>query len=101
MPLTRQYLRYAPKSSFGLISSAKGGIVSLGDKNLIASATAENVTIWNLKTGERITELKTEDHGEITALAKHPQNESLAVGFNDGTIKLYNETDSERFECCL
>ena len=52
MGLTRQYLRYAAKSSFGLISSAKGGLVSLGDKNLVASATAENVTIWNLKTGK-------------------------------------------------
>ena len=98
MPLTRQYLRYASKSSFGLISSAKGGIVSLSDKNLVASATAENVTIFNLKTGERITELKTENHGEVTALAKHPKNESLAVGFNDGTIKLYNETDSQSFD---
>ena len=38
--------------------------------------------------------MKSEKHGEITALAKHPQNECLAVGFNDGTIKLYNETDS-------
>ena len=28
-------------------------------------------------------------------MAKHPQNESLAVGFNDGTIKLYSETDSD------
>ena len=52
MGLTRQYLRYAAKSSFGLISSAKGGLVSLDDKNLVASATAENVTIWNLKTGK-------------------------------------------------
>ena len=93
MGLTRQYLRYAAKSAFGIISSAKGGLVSLGDKNLVASATAENITIWNLKTGERITELKTDNHGEVTALAKHPQNEALAVGFNDGTIKLYNQQE--------
>ena len=57
MGLTRQYLRYAAKSSFGLISSAKGGLVSLGDKNLVASATAENVTIWNLKTGNKVIKI--------------------------------------------
>ena len=98
MGLTKQYLRYLPSASFGLITSAKGGLVSLGKKNLVASATAENVTIWNLKTGEKIRELKSVHHGEVTALAIRPDKEALAVGFHDGTIKLYHQTEDEYFD---
>lgn len=97
MGLTKQYLRYVPKSSFGLISSAKGGIVSLGSQNIFASATAENVTVWNVKTGAKIVELKTESHGEITALAQNPHNGALAVGYADGTIKLFSSEGDATF----
>jgi U3 small nucleolar RNA-associated protein 12 len=91
MGLTKQYLRYAPNSSFGLIASAKGGVVSLDDKNLVASATAETVTIWNLKTGERITEFKTNNKSDVTALAISPHYDKLAIGFHDGSIKLFSK----------
>ena len=65
MGLTKQYLRYVANTSFGLIISSKGGLSSL-DKNTVISATAEKVTIWDIKRGEKVTELQTKS--EITSL---------------------------------
>ncbi len=93
MGVTKQYLRFVPGAAFGLIASAKGGLVTLDDKNLVASATAETVTIWNLKTGEKILQLTNSNLGEITALAICSSTDSLAVGYHNGTIRLYNQTD--------
>ena len=65
MPLTKQYLRYVANTSFGLITSPKGGLTSL-DKNTVISATAEKITIWDIKRGEKISDLQTKS--EITSL---------------------------------
>ena len=95
MGLTKQYLRYAPNSAFGLIASPKGGIVSLGDKNLAAVAAAENVLIWNLKTGEKAAQftLTSGNHGDVTALAVSPHFDKLAVGLHDGVIKMFSQNE--------
>ena len=98
MGLTKQYLRYVSSSTFGLIASVKGGIVTLEEKNLIAAAAAETLIIWNVKTGEKICQLKSENHGEITCIATNPQSDAIAAGFHDGTIKLYNQTDEGIFD---
>ena len=65
MGLTKQYLRYVANTSFGLITSPKGGLTSL-DKNTVISATAEKITIWDIKRGEKVCELQTKS--EITSL---------------------------------
>ena len=94
MGLTKQYLRYVPQASFGLIASHKGGLVSLGDKNLVASATAECVTIWNLKTGEKLAELiASSNYQEVTALTVNEQYDKIAFGFNDGSIKMFSRDE--------
>ena len=89
MGLTKQYLRYAPQASFGLIASTKGGLVRLGDKNLVATSTAESVSIWNLKTGVKDAELNSSNHQEVTALAISENHDKLAYGLNDGSIKMF------------
>lgn len=98
MGLTRQYLRYAPVSSFGLISSAKGGLLSVpGSKHLVVAATAEVATVWNLKTGEKTLVLQAEEvgknHGDVTALAVH--GEMCAIGYHDGNISMFSLTNGE------
>ena len=93
MGLTKQYLRYAPQASFGLIASTKGGLVRLGDKNLVATSTAESVSIWNLKTGVKDAELlnssSNSNHQEVTALAISKNQDKLAYALNDGSIKMF------------
>lgn len=93
MGLTKQYLRYVPQASFGLIASSKGGLVSLGDKNLIASATAESVSIWNVKTGEKLAELSNSNHHEVTAVAINVRCDRLAFGLNDGSVKVFSRDE--------
>ena len=94
MGVTKQYLRYVLESTFGIIASAKGGVVSIGDKNLVASATAENVTVWNLKTGERVLVLPG-GKSEVTAIAVSPNQDRLAIGYGDGNIKMFVKEPGE------
>ena len=91
MGLTKEYLRFVPGSVFGIIGSAsKGGVTAIPrQKNLIASACAENVILWNLKTGEKQLVLFGEKH-EITILACNPQGTFLAVGYHDGCIRIFD-----------
>ena len=88
MGLTKQYLRYVANTSFGLITSPKGGLVNL-DKNTIISATAEKITIWNIKRGEKITELPTKS--EITSLTINETKTKFAVGLQDGSVLLFTQ----------
>ena len=86
MGLTKQYLRYSPAAVFGIIGSTRGGISSIAkQKHLIASACAENVIIWNIKTGEKVATLQADKH-EVRALCSNSDGSFLAVGYNNGSI---------------
>ena len=68
-------------SSLGLLTIRRDGKVSS-----VASATAESVTVWNLKSGEKVTTLSPTNVNntklpEVTALATDPAGSSIAVGY--------------------
>ena len=68
-------------SSLGLLTIRRDGKVSS-----VASATAESVTVWNLKSGEKVTTLSPTNINntklpEVTALATDPAGSSIAVGY--------------------
>ena len=95
MGLTKQYLRYSPAAVFGIIGSTRGGISSIAkQKHLIASACAENVIIWNIKTGEKVATLQADKH-EVTALCSNSDGSFLAVGYNNGSIRIFDEKSGE------
>ena len=64
MPLTKQYLRYVPAGSHGIVCSRKTGALLLekrerGRKKLLAIAPAlEDVIVWDLKTGDKVRKCK-------------------------------------------
>ena len=95
MGLTKQYLRYSPSAVFGIIGSARGGICNIPkQKHLIATACSENVIIWNTKTGEKVATLGAEKH-EVTALCANKDGSFLAVGYNNGSIRIFDEKSGE------
>ncbi|KAM7318199.1 hypothetical protein ACRRTK_022936 [Alexandromys fortis] len=61
MGLTKQYLRYVPSAVFGLIGSQKGNIVFVtlrGEKGrYVAVPACEHVFIWDLRKGEKDTDV--------------------------------------------
>ena len=96
MGLTKQYLRYVAESSFGAIASAKGGLVCVpgSKRNVVAASCAENVNLWNLKSGEREVVLRGQK-AEVTSMAFEEKSGTMAVGYNDGSIKLFNRSSDE------
>lgn len=107
MGLTKQYLRFVPSPPFGLIASAKGGVRFLRRNHAgggssrksqpvvhVAAACAEDVVVWNVKTGEKATVCRGGSDGaqkahEVSALAVH--QDKIAVGYEDGVVKLFQD----------
>ena len=57
MGLTKQYLRYVQKASFGVVNSRKGDaiIVHNGHQGTtVASPALEDVVLWDLRKGEKV-----------------------------------------------
>ncbi|XP_063403834.1 WD repeat-containing protein 3-like isoform X1 [Mytilus trossulus] len=93
MGVTKQYLRYIPGPSFGVIGSSKANILFLDVRGVrgkyCAVGACEDVIVWDLRTGEKFNTLKGEKH-EVTALAKSPDKKHIAVGYNDGMVKVFD-----------
>ncbi|KAM9106975.1 WD repeat-containing protein 3 isoform 2-T3 [Megaptera novaeangliae] len=98
MGLTRQYLRYVASAVFGLIGSQKGNIVFVtlrGEKGrYVAVPACEHVFIWDLRKGEKILILQGLKH-EVTFLCPSPDGLHLAVGYEDGSIRIFSLLSGE------
>ena len=95
MGITKQYLRFIPSAVFGIIGSTRGGVTSIPNrKHLIATAAAEHVVIWNTKTGEKVATLVGDKH-QATALCSTHDGSYLAVGYSNGSIRIFDETNGE------
>ena len=90
MVLTKQYLRYVPKGVFNIVGSGRGGAVYLDAKGELAGVAAvQDVVVWDLRKKERLRTLAGGKH-EVTALAANHTGSILAVGYSDGSIKLFD-----------
>ncbi|PIK61621.1 putative WD repeat-containing protein 3 [Apostichopus japonicus] len=93
MGLTKQYLRYAPSALFGVVGTSKANIVTVEiddiQSNLVAVTAVEDVLIWDLKKGEIVLTLKGEKY-EASILAVGRNKSQLAVGYMDGSVKVYD-----------
>uniref|UniRef100_A0A4W3GL16 WD repeat-containing protein 3 n=1 Tax=Callorhinchus milii TaxID=7868 RepID=A0A4W3GL16_CALMI len=93
MGLTKQYLRYAATAVFGVIASPKANVVYVqlrGEKGrYVAVAACEHVFIWDIRKGEKILILQGIKH-EVTYLCSSPDGRHLAVGYEDGSIRIFN-----------
>lgn len=98
MGLTKQYLRYVASAVFGLIGSQKGNIVFVtlrGEKGrYVAVPACEHVFIWDLRKGEKILILQGLKQ-EVTCLCPSPDGLHLAVGYEDGAIRVFSLLSGE------
>lgn len=92
MGLTKQYLRFVPSALFGVVGTTKANIVYTNDHRYAAVSAVENVIIWNLKKSEKVLVLEGGKQ-EVTCLAQTDARPIIAVGYSDGSIKLF-DTDS-------
>ncbi|XP_029433842.1 WD repeat-containing protein 3 isoform X2 [Rhinatrema bivittatum] len=98
MGLTKQYLRYAASAVFGVIASQKANVVFLnlrGEKGrYVAVAACEHVFIWDIRKGEKVLILSGLKH-EVTHLCPAPDGLHLAVGYEDGSIRIFSLLSGE------
>jgi WD40 repeat protein len=63
--------------------------VSTDDAWLAAGAARGSITVWDLRKRELLLALP-EEHGLVWGLAWSPNRETLAAGFSDGSLVLWN-----------
>ncbi|XP_035170519.1 WD repeat-containing protein 3 [Oxyura jamaicensis] len=98
MGLSRQYLRYVPAALFGLVGSAGGNaaMVAVGGERGrgVAVAACEHVFVWDARKGEKVLILKGLKQ-EVRYLCPSPDGLHLAVGYEDGSIRIFNLQSGE------
>ncbi|XP_071495513.1 WD repeat-containing protein 3-like [Diadema antillarum] len=94
MGLTKQYLRYVPSAVFGVVGTTTANVVFTSDHQFAAVAAVEHVFIWDLRKGEKVLTLEGSKY-EVTALARSENRPVVAVGYADGSIKLFSTEDGE------
>ncbi|NXS80009.1 WDR3 protein, partial [Erpornis zantholeuca] len=98
MGLTRQYLRYEPAALFGLVASARAGVVFValrGERGrYVAVPACEHVFVWDTRKGEKVLILKGLKQ-EVSCLCPSPDGLHLAVGYEDGAVRVFNLLSGE------
>jgi len=54
-----------------------------------AVPACQHVFVWDLRKGEKMFDLTGDQH-EVTALTQSPDNQHLAVGYSDGTVRIFD-----------
>ncbi|THV08658.1 WD40 repeat-like protein [Dendrothele bispora CBS 962.96] len=87
--MVQSYLRHGPTQAFGLICSASSN--SVFDGKLAYVPALEDVLVWNVKKGQMVAMWhETGFRSEVTCIVRSPQKDSFAVGYADGSVRLWN-----------
>nr|XP_054753493.1 WD repeat-containing protein 3-like [Lytechinus pictus] len=94
MGLTKQYLRFVQSAVFGVVGTTKANVVFTKDHQFVAVSAVEHVIIWSLKRAEKVLLLEGSKH-EVTCLAQTDARPIIAVGYSDGSIKLFDSNNGD------
>ncbi|KZW04132.1 WD-repeat-containing protein [Exidia glandulosa HHB12029] len=87
--MVKSYLRHGPTQAFGLICSA--GANSAFDGKLAYVPALEDVLVWDIKKGQMMAMWHETGHrAEVTCIRRAPQASTFAVGYADGSIRLWD-----------
>ncbi|KAJ3180345.1 hypothetical protein HDU85_004050 [Gaertneriomyces sp. JEL0708] len=89
--MVKLYLRYRLANTFGLVASGNSNACFSADGKHAVTPMLENVGVYDVKKGELINEWRDEDSkAEVTCICRAPDNVSYAVGYNDGSIRIWD-----------
>lgn len=87
--MVQSYLRHGPTQAFGLICSSSSN--SLYDGKLAYVPALEDVLVWDMKKGQMLSMWHETGHrSEVTCMCRSPQENTFAVGYADGSVRLWN-----------
>ncbi|KAF9975830.1 hypothetical protein BGZ73_000371 [Actinomortierella ambigua] len=94
--MVKAYQRYVPKTTFGVIASGQSNIIYDKNGKHVVSPALEDVVIWDVKKGEQVGKWHDSDNkAEVTAIARSPSNDHYAVGYANGSIRIWSMTSSD------
>ncbi|ELT90132.1 hypothetical protein CAPTEDRAFT_89073 [Capitella teleta] len=98
MGLTKQYRRYEAAGLFGVVGGSWAGVKQVSYRGIhgkyVAVGACEHTFIWDLRTGEKVLTLEGEKH-QVSCLSASPDCKHLAVGYSDGSIRIFNLSTGE------
>ncbi|KAJ2508377.1 beta transducin [Coemansia sp. RSA 2052] len=89
--MVKAYLRYEARGVFGVIASPTGNAVFDHSGKLSITAALESVIVWDIKKGTQVARWSDGDNkAEVTCIARSPNGKDYAVGYADGSIRLFD-----------
>ncbi|KAJ6515988.1 WD-repeat-containing protein [Mycena sanguinolenta] len=87
--MVASYLRHGPTQAFGIVCSASSN--SVYDGKLAYVPALEDILVWDVKKGQMLAMWHETGHrAEVTAVLRSPQKDTFAVGYADGSIRLWS-----------
>ncbi|TFY83811.1 hypothetical protein EWM64_g192 [Hericium alpestre] len=87
--MVQSYLRHGPTQAFGLVCSPTSN--SLYDGKIAYVPGLEDVLVWDMKRGQMMAMWhETGYRAEVTCITRSPQPDLFAVGYADGSIRLWS-----------
>ncbi|KAJ8523465.1 hypothetical protein ONZ45_g54 [Pleurotus djamor] len=87
--MVQSYLRHGPTQAFGLVCSSSSN--SVFDGKLAYVPALEDVLVWDVKKGQMMAMWHDTGHrAEVTCILRSPKSDTFAVGYADGSIRLWN-----------
>ncbi|CAI2344853.1 unnamed protein product [Caenorhabditis sp. 36 PRJEB53466] len=93
MGLTKDYLKYEHAGSCGCVGSTNGQLVAIDGQTVAVSAN-EYLNFYNMRTNEKVNEI-IESTKAITCVKQCENKPLLAVGYADGSVKLFDRENEE------
>ncbi|CAE6448929.1 unnamed protein product [Rhizoctonia solani] len=91
--MVRSYQRHGPTQAFGMICSNSSNAVYDGRHAYVPAL--EDVLVWDIKRGQMLAMWHETGHrAEVTCIRRSPIKETFAVGYADGSIRLWDSTTS-------
>ncbi|GAA5809254.1 hypothetical protein MFLAVUS_002659 [Mucor flavus] len=89
--MVKAYLRYEAQATFGVIASSTANIVYDSTGKIAIAPALEEVILWDLKKGVEVGKWRESGNkSEVTCIAPSPNKKDYAVGYGDGTIRIWN-----------
>ncbi|KAI4526071.1 WD40-repeat-containing domain protein [Schizophyllum commune] len=87
--MVQSYLRHGPTQAFGLVCSSSSN--SCYDEKYAYVPALEDVLVWDVKKGVQVAMWhETGFRSEVTCILHSPQPDIFAVGYADGSIRLWS-----------
>ncbi|KAJ3414799.1 hypothetical protein HDV05_006046 [Chytridiales sp. JEL 0842] len=93
--MVKLYLRYKQSHSFGVINSGNSNVCYDQSGRLAICPSLEDVVVWDVKKAIKVATWHDDDNkAEVTCIARSEVNDKFAVGYSDGSIRIWTLSNS-------